>query len=86
MFGCLRALLNEKGIFAKTHQGLLSKFNELYVKTGLFEQKFGENIRHVFSLRQTSDYDLDADLNEEDAVFALESARAFLKATSSFLT
>jgi uncharacterized protein (UPF0332 family) len=85
IFGCARALLNEKELYAKTHQGIQVKFSELYIKTGLFDQKYGEIMRHVFDLRQTSDYDLDAELSSEDAIYAIESARQFLEACFKFL-
>jgi uncharacterized protein (UPF0332 family) len=85
IFGCARALLYEHELYAKTHQGIQSKFNELFIKTGLFERKHGEAMRHVFDLRQTGDYDLDAALTEEDAAFAIQVAEAFLENTQAYL-
>jgi len=41
--------------------------------------------KDVFELGQISDYDLDADLTEEDALFAIEAAEQFIKATKSLL-
>ena len=85
IFGCARALLHEKGLYAKTHQGVQTKISELYIKTALMERKHGDAMRNVFELRQISDYDLDADLTEEDALFALEAAQQFISATKSLL-
>ncbi len=85
VFGCARALLHENGIYAKTHQGVQAKFNELFIKTALMERKHGDTLRYVFELRQTSDYDLDADLTDEDASYAIEAARQFLETTKIIL-
>lgn len=85
IFGCARALLHEKGLYAKTHQGIQTKFNELFVITELLERKHGEAMRHVFRLRQTGDYDLDADLTEEDAEYAITAAFQFLEASKHLL-
>ncbi len=85
VFGCTRALLFENDLYAKTHQGVHAKFNELFIKTELLDRKHGEGLRLVFDLRQTSDYDLDAALTPEDAKLALEIATEFLAAAKQVL-
>lgn len=85
IFGCARALLFENDLFAKTHQGVHAKFNELFIKTELLDRKHGEGLRLVFDLRQTSDYDLDAAINVEDANHALDIAKGFLAAVQQLL-
>ena len=85
IFGCTRALLYENGHYAKTHQGLQVKFSELFIKTHLMERKHGDAMRYVFELRQTSDYDLDAELSKEDAMYAIEAATQFLEASKILL-
>ena len=85
IFGCARALLHEKGLYAKTHQGVQTKINELFIKTALMERKQGDSMRNVFELRQISDYDLDADLTEEDALFAIDAAVQFMAAAKNLL-
>jgi uncharacterized protein (UPF0332 family) len=37
IFDCAVALLHQKGVFTKTHQGAQIKFNELYIKTGTLD-------------------------------------------------
>jgi len=63
-----------------------ARFNELFIKTGLMDRKHGDALRHVFELRQTSDYDVDADLTDENASYAIEAARQFLEAAKKLLT
>mgnify|MGYP000904024719 CR=1 FL=1 len=85
IFGCARALLFENGLYAKTHQGIQAKLNELFIKTGLLDRKHGEAMRHVFDLRQTGDYDVDATLTTEDGAYAIQAAGEFLAATHKIL-
>ncbi len=85
IFGCARALLHENGLYAKTHQGVQTKISELFIKTALLERRHGDAMRYVFELRQTSDYDLDAELTIEDASYAIEAAAQFIEATEKLL-
>jgi len=86
IFGCARALLHENGLYAKTHQGVQTKISELFIKTDLMERKHGDAMRHVFELRQTSDYDLDADLTNDAASYAIKAASEFMEASKKLLT
>ena len=85
MFDCVRGLLAEVGLQPKTHQGLYVKFNELFVKSGVFPMDHRDNFKAVFELRQSGDYDPDFDPSTEDARFALDSATQFLSATKNYL-
>jgi uncharacterized protein (UPF0332 family) len=85
IFDCMRALLHEQDIFAKTHKGTQSKFNECFIKTEIFDPQMGKIAREVFELRQTGDYDFDAKLSSEDAKSAIEGAAFFVKTTRDFL-
>ena len=84
IFDCVRALLWDKEVFTKTHQGAHTKFNEMYIKTGLFDIKLGKMILFVFDLRQSSDYEILYELAETDAAIALENAQTFLAATKKY--
>lgn len=84
IFDCVRALLNEEGVFVKTHQGVHNKFNELFMRSNRLNQKYNSMLSKVFQLRQLADYDLDADLTLQDAEFALNSASEFLAATHRY--
>ena len=84
VFDCLRALLFYQEIFAKTHKGIHNKFNELYVKTGLFDSIYSEKLKNLELLRETGDYDLDAEIGQKESIFALDVANQFLEATKFF--
>lgn len=86
MFDAARALLYEKEIFVKTHKGVHTKFNEVYIKTALFERNYSDLMRDVFELRLACDYDFDAGIGKDDAAFAINAATQFLNATKEFLS
>lgn len=85
IFDCARALLVERDVFAKTHQGVYVKFNELFVKPNLFAPQLQQVFREVFELRQAGDYDLDAEIEEADAHFAIKSSKDFFEASDDWL-
>lgn len=86
IFDCARALLHEHDIDAKTHQGAYVKFNEIFIKTGEISSEMRKLYWSVFELRQSGDYDIDAEVGEDDAVFALDAANQFLIATKQYLS
>jgi uncharacterized protein (UPF0332 family) len=84
LFDCLRALLTAKGVFAKTHQGVHAKFNELFVLTREFDPQYGQYQNYVFDLRQRADYDLNAEILREDAERSIDKAGVFLAAVHRY--
>lgn len=85
VFDCLVALLLTHNVYTKTHQGAHLKFNELFVKSGLFDAKFSQMLMYLFDLRQSVDYDFQFEPSEQDAGIAVEYAELFLNATRDFL-
>ncbi|MCU0392036.1 MAG: HEPN domain-containing protein [Thermoflexibacter sp.] len=64
-------------LFAKTHQGTHKKFNELFIKTGLLPRLLSEKLNETFELRQSSDYDMNAEIGENEAQASIENAETF---------
>ncbi len=85
IFDCLQALLQSQSIFPKTHQGSRIKFNELYIKTQIFPIELSQILDETFEMRQTADYDFDAELTEKDAKIAIENASRFLEVIKGYL-
>ena len=56
-FHAMSALLIHDGYSMKKHSGVISKFRELYIKTGVFETEMSEQIAALFKLRTECDYD-----------------------------
>ncbi len=84
IFDCVTALLQEKDIFAKTHQGAHTKFHEYYIKTNLFDVELGRMLLVVFNLRQSADYDFQYELAEQEVASGVEYAATFLAATRAY--
>ena len=56
-FHAISALLIHDGYSMKKHSGVVSKFRELYIKTGIFDASMSEQISALFRLRTDCDYD-----------------------------
>ena len=56
-FHAMSALLIHDGYSMKKHGSVISKFRELYIKTGIFDQAMSEQISELFKLRTDCDYD-----------------------------
>jgi uncharacterized protein (UPF0332 family) len=85
MFTMVQALLLTENIFAKTHQGAMSKFHELFIKTNKLPVDLGKMLNETFEKRQFGDYDVDANISEEEAKKVLEDARTFMDKVNIYL-
>ncbi len=56
-YHAMNALLIYDGQVMKKHSGVISKFRELYIKTGIFDTCMSEQISELFRLRTDCDYD-----------------------------
>ena len=57
IFHAIRALLALDGVDYKRHSGVLSHFNQHYIKTGMFPVKFSDIVSNASEIRNDSDYD-----------------------------
>ncbi|RRB04097.1 HEPN domain-containing protein [Larkinella rosea] len=74
----MTALLLSENEYAKTHKGTITKFNELFVKSGLFNKEAAQLVSNAYILRQKADYDLEVEISEDDARDLVKRARVFL--------
>lgn len=82
---CMTAMLYTQNTYAKTHQGIRSTFSELFIKTGLLPIDAADTITLLFDYRQEADYDLDADINVEEATKLVERAAEFLQLAKAYV-
>jgi len=66
-FYLMEAVLLTKNLSFSKHAGVISAFNQHFVKTGIFPKDFSKNISRLFRERETGDYDFVLSINEEDA-------------------
>lgn len=60
------------------------KFYELFVKTGRFPKEAGQILERNFAARQSADYDMEAELGEEEAIQLLHGASVFHDLTRAY--
>ena len=59
------ALLIKENVNPGTHDGVKTKFSEIYIKTNRIDRKFGKVYSQLFTWRQKGDYDDLFDFDEE---------------------
>jgi uncharacterized protein (UPF0332 family) len=84
-FYAIEAVLLTKNITFSKHAGVISGFNQYFVKTGLFPKETNKLISRLFRERQTGDYDFKPNITEADAEIDCEAAKQIVKAIENFL-
>ena len=67
------------------HQGVLSFFDEYFIKTKIFPKEMSKLIHDAFESRQEGDYRESANIDRETASEILQSADTFLEMTEEHL-
>ncbi len=76
-FHLVNALLFQEGINAKSHDGLKTKFLQLYVKTNLIDIEFGKLYSRLIDWRQESDYSVYVDFGGDDVLPLIDKVEKF---------
>lgn len=84
-FHAMSALLIHDGYSMKKHSGVISKFRELYIKTGIFETEVSEMIAALFKIRTECDYDTFYVVAKADVEEQINNAELILKLTEKRL-
>jgi len=80
------ALLLTRNIRVKTHKGLIARFGQEFVETGIIERYYGRALRIAEELRSEADYSISREISEEEAceiIVDAENFMALLKETIS---
>jgi uncharacterized protein (UPF0332 family) len=77
-FWLAKTLLFKKDIFVKTHNGVKSKFSELYIKTDIIPEIYGKNLAKLMDYRQVADYDLESNFTKEEVQEMINWTEEFL--------
>ena len=86
MFYAALALLTTLGKGASKHSGVISLFDQLFVKTGDFPKNMSKAIHKAFDLRQIGDYRELIELDQEQAQEVMLSAEQFVNAVEEYLS
>jgi uncharacterized protein (UPF0332 family) len=85
MFHAVRALLALRRFDSKKHSGIISYFNQHYVKTGEIEKEYSKFLTAAFKLRTDSDYNDFYIVSKEDAMTQLENAKKFTQRIKQYI-
>ncbi len=79
------ALLVTADVEPSKHSGVLAKFDELFVRQGIFTKEMSRILHHAFDMRQAGDYQKSKVITEEQADEVLRSAEEFVRTIESKL-
>lgn len=79
VFYAALALLVTADVEPNKHAGVLAKFDELFVRQGIFPKEMSQILHHAFDMRQAGDYQKSRVITEEQARDVLTSASEFVK-------
>jgi uncharacterized protein (UPF0332 family) len=79
VFYAALALLVTVDVEPGKHAGVLAKFDQLFVRQGIFTKEMSKILHHAFDMRQAGDYQKSRVITEEQAVDVLNSAEEFVK-------
>ena len=85
VFHAMRAVLATDTFDAKKHSGIISAFQQKYIKTGTFSPTFSKLIRNAFINRSKSDYEDFFVMTKEDVSELIDDAKTFLAAIEGYL-
>ena len=77
MYHATRGLLLTKDSPPKTHEGVIAKFGLEFVKKDIIEKYYSKALAKGKDIREIADYDVIAEITEEEAESAIEDAEKF---------
>lgn len=80
VFYAALALLVTADVEPNKHSGVLAKFDELFIRQGIFPKEMSRILHHAFDMRQTGDYQKSKVITAEQAADVLTSAEEFVQA------
>jgi uncharacterized protein (UPF0332 family) len=83
IFYATLALMVERQISASKHSGVIARFDQEFVKSGIFPKAMSRILHHAFDLRQIGDYRELLSLTREQAQKVLQDAEEFLLAVEA---
>ena len=85
IFHAIRAINALDGFDSSKHSGVISHFNQEYVKTGIFQKEASKIIRNASELREQADYEDFYEATQEEASDVFEQATIFIAEAEKYL-
>jgi len=84
-FYAMEAVLLTKNLTSSKHTGIISQFNQFFVKEGIFPKNFSKIISRLFRERQVGDYGFYIDITEDEILKDVKSTENFLGKIKEYL-
>lgn len=85
IFHAIRAINALDGFDSSKHSGVISHFNQEYVKTGIFQKEVSKIIRNASELREQADYEDFYEATQEEASDVFDQASKFIAVAEKYL-
>lgn len=85
IFHAIRAINALDGFDSSKHSGVISHFNQEYVKTGIFQKEASKIIRNASELREQADYEDFYEATQEEASDVFGQASLFIATVEKYL-
>ena len=80
-----KAVLLLKNRKPKTHSGVISEFSKYFIKTNVLSKALIESLKKGFEARKLGDYNIDTEIDKEEANDLLLSAKNFCDDIEEYL-
>ncbi|OGL50673.1 MAG: hypothetical protein A3C43_04255 [Candidatus Schekmanbacteria bacterium RIFCSPHIGHO2_02_FULL_38_11] len=85
MFSAARALLATKELDSSKHSGVISLFNQQFLKTNIMDRKIGKKLSEAKDFREAGDYEDFFVVSKVDAERQIKNAKEFIKEAEEIL-
>ncbi len=85
IFYAANALLATRGLSRGKHSGVIAAFRQYFVKPGLIEVEYSRTYGRLMGDRHGADYDLETDVEPEQAAVDIENAHQFVARVRQYL-
>lgn len=85
VFSAMRAVLALDGFDSKKHSGIIARFRQSYIKTGIFNTEMSKIIDDLEVIREDSDYDDFYIISKEDVEIQAQRADYFISEIENYL-
>lgn len=85
IFSAMRAVLALDGFDSKNHSGIIARFRQSYIKTGILDTEMSKIIDDLEVIREDSDYDDFYIILKEDVEIQAKRAEYFVSEVESYL-
>ena len=85
VFSAMRAVLALDGFDSKKHSGIIARFRQCYIKSGIFSTEMSKSIDDLEVIREDSDYDDFYIANKKECMEQVKNAEYILNKVRAYI-